>query len=75
MVQHHDRSPQGERLGDAQARLFVEGRMDQHPRAGELRDEIGSADPTLEAHTIPEAPCSRGRLEARLLRTVSEEAE
>jgi hypothetical protein len=28
--------------------------MDQHPGAGELRDEIGPTDPTLEAHTVPE---------------------
>lgn len=56
MIQHHHRSPQGKGLGDAQARFFVEGRMDQSACPSELRDEIGPTDPTLEAHTVPEPP-------------------
>ncbi len=49
--------------------------MDQHPCAGKLSDEIGSAYPTLEVHAFPDAPLLRGSPKAGLLRTVSEEAK
>jgi hypothetical protein len=49
--------------------------MDQHPCAGKLSDEIGSAYPTLEVHAFPDAPLLRGSLKAGLLRIVSEEAK
>jgi hypothetical protein len=75
VIQDDHGCSKGEGFGDTKARFFVESWMDQYSCAGELGDEIWSADPTLETHAIPQAPLPRGSFQASLLRTIAEEAE